>query len=58
MPAMARGRILDRVVRTLGSGTDVIERLTGLPASDLRALLLEVAARRADTSSRGCAAAI
>jgi hypothetical protein len=47
MPAMARGRILDRVVRTLGSGTDVVERLAGLPASDLRALLLEVAARRA-----------
>jgi len=44
---MARGSVLDRVLRTLGSGSDVVERLAGLPAGDLRAVLLEVAARRA-----------
>ena len=38
-------------MRTLGSGPDVVERLAGLPAGDLRALLLEVAARRAAARS-------
>jgi hypothetical protein len=44
---MTAGGMLDRVVRTLGGGSDVLDRLAALPAGDVRALLLELAARRA-----------
>jgi hypothetical protein len=44
---MPGGPHLDRIVRRLGTDGDVFGRLAGLQAADLRAVLLEVAARRA-----------
>jgi hypothetical protein len=44
---MPGGPHLDRIVRRLGTDREVFGRLAGLQAADLRAVLLEVAARRA-----------
>jgi hypothetical protein len=44
---MARELHLDRIARTLGTNGSLFDRLAALEAADVRALLLDVAARRA-----------